>query len=78
MTIQMFVTLGISLTKDGRLAEEPRRVAPLSGSASGILQAYEAARRALIRCQPYDMPADKYETWREMEIVFNPRNMVLR
>jgi hypothetical protein len=72
------ITMGVKLTRDGRLEEEPRRIAPLSGSAAGILQAYEAARRALIRCQPYDLPADKYETWREIEIVFNPQQMVLR
>lgn len=72
------VTMSVKLTRDGRLEEEPRRIAPLSGSAAGILQAYEAARRALIRCQPYDLPPEKYETWREIEIVFNPQQMVLR
>jgi len=72
------ITMGIKLTRDGRLEEEPRRISPVSGSAAGILQAYEAARRALIRCQPYDLPIEKYETWREIEIVFNPQQMVLR
>ena len=72
------ITMGVKLKRDGTLEEEPRRLAPLSGSAAGILQAFEAARRALIRCQPYDLPAEKYETWREIEIVFNPQQMVLR
>ncbi len=72
------ITMGVKLNRDGTLEEEPRRIAPISGSAAGILQAFEAARRALIRCQPYDLPADKYETWREIEIVFNPQQMVLR
>jgi hypothetical protein len=72
------ITMGVKLNRDGTLEEEPRRLAPLSGSAAGILQAFEAARRALIRCQPYDLPAEKYETWREIEIVFNPQQMVLR
>ncbi|GLQ33780.1 cell envelope integrity/translocation protein TolA [Amylibacter marinus] len=72
------VTMKINLNREGRLEGEPTRVSPQSGSAAGILQAYEAARRALIRCQPYNLPDEKYETWREIEIVFNPRNMVLR
>jgi hypothetical protein len=72
------ITMGVKLNRDGTLEEEPRKIAPLSGSATGILQAFEAARRALIRCQPYDLPAEKYETWREIEIVFNPQQMVLR
>ena len=72
------ITMGVKLKRDGTLEEEPRRLAPLSGSAAGILQAFDAARRALFRCQPYDLPAEKYETWREIEIVFNPEKMVLR
>lgn len=72
------ITMSIKLNRDGTLEDGPRRIAPLNGSAAGILQAFEAARRALIRCQPYDLPAKKYETWREIEIVFNPQQMVLR
>jgi len=72
------ITMGVKLTRDGYLEEEPRRLAPLAGSAAGILQAYESARRALHRCQPYDLPAEKYEQWKEIEIVFNPQQMVLR
>tara|TARA_R110002096_G_scaffold22170_9_gene71587 strand:- start:26093 stop:27163 length:1071 start_codon:yes stop_codon:yes gene_type:complete len=72
------ITMGVKLTREGRLAEEPRKLAPQGGSAAGILQAYESARRALIRCQPYDLPIEKYETWKEIEIVFNPQQMVLR
>jgi hypothetical protein len=72
------ITMGVKLTREGKLAEPPRKLAPLSGSAAGILQAYEAARRALIRCQPYDLPIEKYETWKEIEVVFNPQQMVLR
>lgn len=72
------ITMSVKLTRDGNLQEEPRRIAPLSGSAGGILQASEAARRALHRCAPYDLPADKYEQWKEIEIVFNPQQMVLR
>ena len=72
------ITMGIKLTQDGRLEEKPKKLSPNTGSEAGMLQAYEAARRALIRCQPYDLPAEKYEAWRDIEIVFNPEQMVLR
>ena len=58
------------------LEEDPVNLSPNSGV--GMIQAYEAARRAVLRCQPYKLPADKYETWREMEIELDPSEMVLR
>tara|TARA_R100000322_G_scaffold60379_8_gene37282 strand:+ start:38266 stop:39339 length:1074 start_codon:yes stop_codon:yes gene_type:complete len=42
--------------------------------------AFQAARRAVIRCgaNGYNLPSDKYEQWREIEMTFNPENMRLR
>jgi hypothetical protein len=40
-------------------------------------QAYEAGRRALLRCAPYThLPRDKFAQWRNIEVVFNPEGMV--
>jgi hypothetical protein len=40
-------------------------------------QAFEAGRRALIRCSPYStLPREKYAHWRNVEFVFDPRGMV--
>lgn len=50
------------------------------GSEAAARQAYEAARRAVIRCgaSGFPLPAEKYDQWREMELVFNPEGMRLR
>jgi hypothetical protein len=43
-----------------------------------LKQAFEAGRRALLRCGPYDLPKGKYEQWKDIEVTFNPQNMVVR
>lgn len=50
------------------------------GSEAAARQAYEAARRSVIRCgaSGFPLPAEKYDQWREMELVFNPEGMRLR
>ena len=35
----------------------------------------EAARRAIVTCAPYKLPAEKYGTWRDITIDFDPRNL---
>lgn len=47
------------------------------GSEAGARQAFEAARRAIIRCgaRGYQLPPEKYEQWKEIEITFNPDEM---
>lgn len=50
------------------------------GPEGAAQQAYEAARRAILRCgaRGFDLPAEKYDQWREIEMVFNPENMRIR
>ena len=40
----------------------------------------ERARRAVLRCQRggYDLPPEKYDQWREIELTFNPEGMQFR
>ncbi|MEM0976113.1 MAG: hypothetical protein AAGJ34_01125 [Pseudomonadota bacterium] len=71
------VVLGIDLTKDGFVDGLPTLVEPAVAS-TGIQQAFEAARRAVLDCQPYNLPVEKYETWKKLEIEFDPQNMVNR
>mgnify|MGYP005992329387 CR=1 FL=1 len=72
------VTLLVELNEQGRITDGPTLISP-SGSPQGVVkQAYEAGRRALIRCAPYSLPKDKYEQWRQIEVTFNPQNMVVR
>ncbi len=75
---ELKVTLGVELDRDGSVMGSPSLIEPSSIETSEIRQAFNAARRAVMRCQPYDLPVDKYEHWRSMEVVFNPEKMVLR
>ncbi len=72
------VTLFVELDRDGNVKGEPRLIEPDSLATREIEHAFNAARRAVMRCDPYDLPADKYEHWKNMEVVFNPERMVFR
>ena len=50
------------------------------GNAAGAKQAYETARRAIVRCgaSGYNLPIEKYEQWKIVNITFNPENMRLK
>lgn len=72
------VTLRVSLDPDGHLKSSPLLIEPVNSPLVGVQHAYEAGRRALIRCQPFKLPSEKYETWKEIDIVFNPQKMVLK
>ena len=37
--------------------------------------AADAARRAVIRCAPFNAPADKYEAWADVQFNFDPSQM---
>ena len=47
------------------------------GSSDAARRAFAAARRAIIRCgrDGYDLPAEKYDRWRSIEMTFNPEKM---
>lgn len=71
------VTVGAEFAADGSVINASIHLVDPSPAPDGrFQQAYEAARRALIRCAPYSMPRDKYAQWRDVEIVFNPEGMV--
>lgn len=73
------VEVGFTLSRDGTVEGEPRLLSS-SGDQSAITTAFEAARRAILRCQRggYQLPADKYDQWREVVITFDPSGMRLR
>jgi len=75
------VVAGFSLTPDGRVVDgDVRQVEASGGSPTAINTAFQAARRAILRCgaSGFDLPADKYDQWRDIEITFNPEGMRLR
>jgi hypothetical protein len=57
-----------------------RMLSHSGGSAEAARQAYEAARRAIIRCgnDGFDLPPEKFEQWRDIEMTFNPERMRIK
>ena len=54
--------------------ETPVNLTPNSGA--GSLKAFEAARRAAIRCSPYnDLDPEMYESWKELNLIFDSKNL---
>ncbi len=78
---QVTVTVAFSMTPSARHKQGTIRIVSASGGTeTAIQQAFDAARRAIIRCEGdgYGLPADKYDAWREIQITFNPEGMRLR
>ena len=73
------VTLGFDMSRKGRpIVSTMRMISSSGGSAAGAKQAYETARRAIIRCtgpDGYQLPIEKYDHWKQIEITFNPERM---
>ncbi|NOE18731.1 energy transducer TonB [Ruegeria atlantica] len=75
------VVVAFSLNRDGTVVDGSIRMLDSSGGSSGAAnQAYQAARRAILRCgaRGYDLPADKYAHWQDVEITFNPERMRIK
>lgn len=71
------VVVGLSLDRDGRVQGDIRLLSADGGDDTAIQTAFQAARRAVLRCQRggYDLPVEKYDHWRDVEITFNPEKM---
>jgi len=75
------VVVTVSMSEDGRPDVASIRMTGYSGgSADAADRAFSAARRAIIRCgaNGYDLPFEKYEQWRNIEMTFNPERMRIK
>lgn len=75
------VTLAVEMGRDGRPdTGSIRMIGFEGGSQAAAQQAYEAARRAVIRCGAagFPLPVEKYDHWRDIEMTFNPEGMRFR
>jgi len=69
------VTLSVRFDEAARpLPDSFRRVGYERMSEPAAQEAYEAARRAVIRCgtQGYDLPPEKHALWKELHLTFDP------
>ena len=75
------VVVGVSMQEDARPVNSSIRMLSFAGGSEGAArQAFEAARRAIIRCgsRGFQLPAEKYGQWQEIEMTFNPESMRIR
>lgn len=79
--LNTIVTVAVSMEPDGKPdAASIRLIGAEGGTDASAKQAFEAGRRAIIRCAKngYPLPPEKYERWKEIEITFDPDRMRLR
>jgi hypothetical protein len=70
---QYVVRVRIQLGRDRRLTAPPEIVS--SGSGPLYEAAADAAKRAVLRAQPFDMlSAATYDAWSDIEVTFDPRD----
>lgn len=74
------MVVAFSLDQSGKVIGDVRKVSASGGDAGAEDIAFQAARRAILRCQSggYQLPADKYDQWKDVEITFDPSGMRLR
>ncbi|MDF1726630.1 MAG: energy transducer TonB [Sulfitobacter sp.] len=76
--LQTTVTLSVAMNVDGTPITGSITLESSEGGSSGAArQAFETARRAIIRCgaRGYNLPAEKYGQWQSIEMTFNPERM---
>jgi colicin import membrane protein len=72
---ELVVRVRVKLSKDGRLSGPPQVLT--SGTSILFQTARESAIRALFRGQPFDMlRPENYDQWKDIEITFDPRDMM--
>jgi len=75
------VVVGVTMSEDSRpVVSSIEMLSASGGSGSAAKQAFEAARRAIIRCgsNGFNLPKEKYDHWRDIEMTFNPERMRIK
>ncbi len=73
---KIIVTVRFTLNEDGSLAGVPTLVKTTAGARSRAVA--ESALLAVQRCAPFKLPADTYEVWKDVEVVFDPHEVLTR
>jgi hypothetical protein len=63
----------LELNQDGSVDGVPSVLESPQGQYSTT--APESALRAVRRCAPYDLPAEKYDSWKQVKVTFDPKDM---
>ena len=78
----LLVRIKLMLEPDGSVAKtEILDHARMNKPGQGFYKVLaESALRAVLNpsCQPYKLPVKKYEIWKDLQLIFNPREMLGR
>ncbi|WP_292291811.1 cell envelope biogenesis protein TolA [Marivita sp.] len=75
------VTVGFDMDRSGQVVGASlRMLSSEGGTGSAAETAFQAARRAILRCQGdgYNLPPEKFDQWKRVEMTFNPESMRIR
>lgn len=67
------VRMRIRFNQDGTINGEPQIMNPQS--TAFFMAAAESAKRAVMQCQPYNLPQAKYAAWADVILNFDPKDM---
>lgn len=76
--LQTTVVVSVAMNQNGTpIVNSIQMESSSGGSTAAARQAFEAARRAVIRCgsSGYDLPSEKFGQWQNIEMTFNPERM---
>jgi hypothetical protein len=77
LALETTVVVAVSLMLDGKpVVSSIRQVGSEGGTSASAKQAFETARRAIIRCgaRGFKLPISKYDQWKDLEMTFNPND----
>jgi outer membrane biosynthesis protein TonB len=77
---QLIVVISIDLAIDGQLLRQPVLVSPASadGASQRLIVAIDNAKRAVNGCSPFNLPPDRYDSWKQVRFKFDPELMARR
>lgn len=70
---ELVVIVQIRLAPDGSVVNIDQVGAQNVGRLYDV--AADAARRAVLQCQPYRLPTSKYDAWKDVQVRFDPRDL---
>jgi hypothetical protein len=72
----MVVKIRVRLNPDGSVIGQPMiQNGSRMANDSFYRSAAENARRAILECQPFQLPRQDYELWQDLVLKFDPREM---
>lgn len=73
----LLVSLQLELDQQGRIVGRPMLLRPTGALSFKQNVFYRSALAAVERCQPFQLPADKYDTWASIILDFDPSQTVV-